>query len=38
MPDPDAREPWFVCYSHDEDVIDATLNAFDDAVRAVKAA
>ncbi len=36
MPDPDAREPWFLCYAHDDAVIDETLNAFEDAVRVVK--
>ncbi len=35
MPDPDAREPWFLCYAHDDAVIDETLNIFEDAVRTV---
>ncbi len=26
MPDHDAREPWFLCYSHSEADIDTTLN------------
>lgn len=38
MPDPDAREPWFLCYAHDDSIIDETLNAFEDAVRSVKQA
>lgn len=37
VPDPDAREPWFLCYAHDDSVIGETLNAFEDAVKAVKA-
>lgn len=37
MPDSDGREPWFVCFKHDEQVIDETLNAFEDAVKAAKA-
>jgi len=36
MPDADGREPWFLCYSHDEQVIADTLTAFEDAVREVK--
>lgn len=32
----DAREPWFVSYSHDEQIIAETLQIFDDAVKAVK--
>ncbi len=35
MPDADGREPWFMSYSHDEEVIHETLNVFEDAVRAV---
>ena len=35
MPDPDGREPWFLCYEHSEQDIDDTLNYFEDAVRAV---
>lgn len=37
MPDPDAREPWFLCYAHADSVIDETLDAFEDAVSSVKA-
>lgn len=29
----DAREPWFLCAAHTEDVIDETLNKFEDAVK-----
>ena len=36
MPDHDAREPWFLCYSHSEADIDETLNVFADIVKAVK--
>ena len=36
MPDHDAREPWFMCYSHSEADIDETLNIFADIVKTVK--
>lgn len=36
--EPDFREPWFLCYEHSEADIDETLNAFEDAVKAVKSA
>jgi glutamate-1-semialdehyde 2,1-aminomutase len=36
-PEPDAREPWFLCEAHDEGLIDETLNRFQDAVKAAKA-
>ena len=36
MPDHDAREPWFLCYSHSDADIDETLNVFADIVKAVK--
>jgi glutamate-1-semialdehyde 2,1-aminomutase len=36
MPDADGREPWFLSYSHDEQVIDDSLNIFSDAVKAIK--
>jgi glutamate-1-semialdehyde 2,1-aminomutase len=36
MPDHDAREPWFLSYSHSDADIDETLNAFADAVKVVK--
>lgn len=36
IPDPDAREPWFLCAAHDDAAIDETLNVFEDAVKAVK--
>jgi len=36
MPDHDAREPWFLCYSHSDKDIDDTLTAFRDAVKASK--
>ncbi|MCP4544152.1 MAG: aspartate aminotransferase family protein [Chloroflexi bacterium] len=37
MPDADGREPWFLCYEHDEKVVAETLTAFEDAVKEVKA-
>lgn len=33
MPDYDAREPWFLCYSHSEADIDETLNVYADIVK-----
>jgi glutamate-1-semialdehyde 2,1-aminomutase len=33
----DAREPWFLCEAHDENLIDETLNRFQEAVKAAKA-
>jgi glutamate-1-semialdehyde 2,1-aminomutase len=36
MPDYDPREPWFVCYSHTDADIDATLNAMEDAVGEIR--
>jgi glutamate-1-semialdehyde 2,1-aminomutase len=36
MPDYDAREPWFLSYSHSEADIDETLNVMQDAVKEVK--
>lgn len=35
MPDADGREPWFMSYSHDEQVVDETLNVFADAVQEI---
>jgi glutamate-1-semialdehyde 2,1-aminomutase len=35
-PEPDAREPWFLCEAHDESLIDETLNRFQDAVKAAR--
>lgn len=32
MPDFDAREPWFLCYSHSDEDIDKTLNVFSDII------
>jgi len=37
MPDHDAREPWFLCYSHTDADIDETLNVYADIVKKVKA-
>lgn len=36
MPDHDAREPWFLSYSHSEADIDETLNVYADIVKQVK--
>jgi len=36
MPDHDAREPWFLCYSHTDADIDETLNVYADIVKKVK--
>lgn len=36
MPDPDAREPWFMCYGHSEADVDETLNVYADVVKKVK--
>jgi len=36
IPDPDAREPWFLCAAHDDDAIDETLDIFQQALNAVK--
>jgi glutamate-1-semialdehyde 2,1-aminomutase len=33
IPDPDDREPWFLCYSHTDEDIDRTLEFFAAAVR-----
>jgi glutamate-1-semialdehyde 2,1-aminomutase len=29
----DAREPWFICNAHTDEIIDETLNKFEDAVK-----
>jgi glutamate-1-semialdehyde aminotransferase len=31
--EPDAREPWFLCYDHTDAIIDEALNKFEDAVK-----
>ncbi len=36
MPDHDAREPWFLCYSHTDADIDETLNVYADNVKKIK--
>ena len=36
MPDHDPREPWFLCYSHTDEVIDQTLSVLEDAIRTAK--
>jgi len=35
LPDHDAREPWFLCYSHSDADIDETLNIYADIVKIV---
>ena len=35
MPEPDSREPWFMCEAHaDADIIDRVLTAFSDSLDA----
>jgi glutamate-1-semialdehyde 2,1-aminomutase len=36
VPDPDAREPWFLCAAHDDAAIDETLNIFEETINTVK--
>jgi glutamate-1-semialdehyde aminotransferase len=36
MPDHDAREPWFLCYSHSDADIDETLSVFADIAKQVR--
>ncbi|MBI1855746.1 MAG: aminotransferase class III-fold pyridoxal phosphate-dependent enzyme, partial [Chloroflexi bacterium] len=36
MSDPDAREPWFLCYEHSEADIDETLNVYAEVVKQAK--
>jgi glutamate-1-semialdehyde 2,1-aminomutase len=36
VPDPDGREPWFLCAALSEKDVEDTLNYFEDAVKAVK--
>lgn len=36
MPDHDAREPWFISYSHTEEMIAETLDVFEKVVKQVK--
>ncbi len=36
MPDHDAREPWFLCFSHSDADIDETLTVFAEIVKEVK--
>lgn len=36
MPDHDAREPWFLCYSHTDEDIDETLNVYAEIVKEAK--
>ena len=36
MPDHDAREPWFLCYSHSETDIDETLHVYAEIVKDMK--
>ncbi len=36
MPDHDAREPWFLCYSHSETDIDETLHVYAEIVKDVQ--
>ena len=38
MPEPDAIEPWFLCEAHTDEIIDETLNKFEDATKEALAA
>jgi glutamate-1-semialdehyde 2,1-aminomutase len=33
MPETDGKEPWFLCAAHTDEIIDETLNVFEDAVK-----
>jgi glutamate-1-semialdehyde 2,1-aminomutase len=35
LPEPDGREPWFLCAALSERDVEETLNCFEDAVKAV---
>jgi hypothetical protein len=35
MPEPDSREPWFICEAHSkDDSVDRAVSAFEDSLRA----
>jgi hypothetical protein len=36
MPDYDPREPWFLCYAHDDAAIDETLNVMEEVIKKAK--
>ena len=36
MPDPDAREPWFLSAAHDDAAVEETIAIFGEALEAVK--
>ena len=36
MPDCDGREPWFLCYRHDKEIVADTLTVFEQAVKDAK--
>ena len=36
MPDHDAREPWFLCYSHSDADVDETLNVYAEIVKEIR--
>ncbi len=38
VPDPDGREPWFVCAAHSQQDVDDTLSYFESAVKEVTSA
>jgi glutamate-1-semialdehyde 2,1-aminomutase len=34
MPEPDSREPWFICAAHDDADVGVVLHAFEDSLDA----
>ena len=36
MPETDGREPWFLCAAHTDELLQETLNVFEDSLKAVK--
>jgi len=35
MPEPDSREPWFMCEAHSQgDIVDRVVTAFEDSLKA----
>ncbi len=36
MPDHDPREPWFLCYSHTDEVIDRTLEIMEEVIKTTR--
>jgi hypothetical protein len=36
MPEPNGREPWFLCYALSDEDVTETLNIYNDSVKAAK--